>query len=118
MNEELSETCTLHGCELAEGVVPVFYGFIVTSPEYGRAWRALFRYSRCWAPGGCSMAAGRPSAASVQYCPSCRAAESTWLMARIRDRGEASSWEWFLTGVLGLRGKDDGPAALDMAGEA
>jgi hypothetical protein len=115
VDEELPETCSLHGCELVEDVVPVFYGFIGTSPEYGRAWRELFRYSRSWSPGGCSVAAGRPTSEAVQFCRSCREAEEKWLLARISELRDESSWEWLLTDILGLRGNDTGPAEPETA---
>lgn len=103
MEDDFPETCTLHDRDLIEGVVPVFYGFLVTSPESGRAWRELYRYSRSWEPGGCSMVAGRPRTRTVHYCPECREAERAWLAQQIREKPDETSWEWFLAGVLGVR---------------
>jgi len=103
MDDDMPETCSLHRCQLVEDIVPLFYGFRVTSTEYGRAWRGLFRFSRSWSPGSCSMTAGKPTTELVQYCPKCRQAELDWLAQRISESSDPSSWEWFLAGCLGLR---------------
>jgi hypothetical protein len=103
------ETCPLHGCVLLDGTAPVFYGFFGTGQKYGQVYRTLFRYAWSWDAGGCSVAAGRPSVNAVRYCPVCRAAEVTWLREQLALETDESSWEWFLTGVLGIRG-DSGRA--------
>lgn len=79
MDDEEAEICPAHGRELVEGVVPVIYGFTMSSPAYGRAWRTLFPRARSYVPGGCSIAPGRPQTAVVSYCPECREAEEQWL---------------------------------------
>ena len=108
MHEEEPNTCSHHNCELVKDVVPVFLGFFVTSVEYGRAGRKLFRFSRSWCPGGCSVAAGQPTSETVQYCRTCREAGAMWLLSQVSEMLDESSWESFLAGILGLRGNDTG----------
>jgi hypothetical protein len=104
MDDEIDETCTLHGCDLLDGTAPVLYGFFGTGQKYGPVERSSFRYAWSWSAGGCSVAAGRPSVHAVRYCPVCRAVEAEWLREQLALGADESSWEWFLAGVLGLRG--------------
>jgi hypothetical protein len=105
------DRCPLHDLPLVEGSVPVVYGFIGTSPEYGPAWRTRFRYSWSCVAGGCSVAAGRPSTRTVLYCPRCREEERRWIAERIKENPDEDSWEWFVAGCLGLREEREGQGA-------
>lgn len=97
---DLPETCALHDCELVEGAAPLLYGLIGTSPEYGRAFRYQFRYSRSWSAGGCSTGANRPKTEVVQYCPHCRDLERKWLTVRLSEAPAEDSWEQTLNRLI------------------
>lgn len=103
MDDESDNSCPLHGCDFLQGSAPIFRGFFGTGQKYGPIWRNSFRYAESWVPGGCSVAAGRPSTEAVRFCPVCRTAEKTWLNEQLALGVDESSWEWFLAGVLGLR---------------
>jgi len=95
------ESCHLHNCVLdGVGEVPIFYGFFLHGVAYGKASRELFRYSRSWLPGGCSVAAGRPATKTVKYCTICRAAELTWIEAFVARNPDESTFVWKLAEYL------------------
>jgi hypothetical protein len=89
---------------LLEGTAPVVYGFFGTGQKYGPAGRNSFRYAWSWTAGWCRVSARRPLIVAVSYCPVCREAERAWLAEQLAQGVNESSWEWFLAGVLGLRG--------------
>ena len=103
MDDEYMNACNIHNRTL-DGVdkVPVFYGFFGTGIEYGQASRELFRYSRSWSPGGCSVAQGRPQVKNVKYCTACRAAELKWIEEFVARNPDDSTFAWDLAGHLGI----------------
>ena len=103
MVEQYIETCHIHNRTLeGEDEVPVFYGFFSNGIEYGQAYRELFRYSRSWSPGGCSVAAGRPRTKTVKVCTACRAAELKWIKDFVTRNPDDSTFAWELAGHLGI----------------
>lgn len=108
-----NKKCEIHECNL-DGVeqAPVFYGFFGIGIEYGRASRRLFRNSRSWEPGGCSVAAGRPDSIKVEFCTLCRQAELKWIEEFLERNPDKSEFVWRLAERYGIPRPDVPPGAV------
>ncbi len=75
-------TCSLHNAPLEEAEVEILYGLpYLAPPNYNAVRASKFPYSRGLIAGGCSIAQGQATVASVNRCPACTEAECAWLQA-------------------------------------
>src|SRR5262245_39919159 len=78
-------TCWVHGTQLEEDVVPIYYGYMADLDAIN-AWQYTFPNANSHGNGGCLLADWSPTHERVRYCAECRDVETQYWKAKEERR--------------------------------